>query len=371
MRLGASCSPRHVGFLRFTCDSKVPTFLLYSTVSVQEEVIETIGGPLTLEWVLPPWLTDNSSDTCLSARTLSTARIRRIMLYMHGGAFVLCTPGSLRGCTAPIAHALDAALCVPEYRRPPDHSIESALEDGLSAYRHLLAKFPEAEIWIGGESAGGSLAASMLLALRGSQLPLPAKALLMSPWTDISGDGDECGLSHCPPLDVHGRDYLVRDLVAFIAKQARGELNPRAAPASPIYAEGSLVELPPMLVLYGLDEVLCGQIERFIEVWKTKGARIQRLGVAGGVHAPVLFHWCHSPSKEALKELARFFGTDPLALQTPASAQDSSPIRSSEVPLLSPPSRGPSLEPLPAPPPCRPCSAGASAAGSPAPAAEA
>lgn len=58
----------------------------------------------------------------------------------------------------------------------PDACSRSLLQDGLAAYAHLLEEHPDAEIYLGGDSAGGGLAASMLAALRGSSLPFP-KAL--------------------------------------------------------------------------------------------------------------------------------------------------------------------------------------------------
>lgn len=284
--------------------------MLVHRIKVEEDILATANGPLKLEWVLPEWLALLPAEARAEARQLPRRRYRRIVLYMHGGAYVLCTPGSLRGCTAPIAHALDAALCVPEYRRPPEHSLSCAIEDGFEAYRHLLREYPDSEIVIAGESAGGGLAASMLLALRGGPLPMPSSALLMSPWSDTSGEGSEAGLMHVGSTRG-SRDYLPLGLVNMFAGLARGDLPQHEAPASPLYAAGSLADLPPIFVLYGLDEVLCGQIEHFVARWRGHGARISELGVEGGVHAPVLFSFCHVPSRDALQELNRFFSFDP------------------------------------------------------------
>lgn len=220
---------------------------------------------------------------------------------------MLCTPGSLRGCTSPVARSLGAAVCVPEYRRPPESSIHEAIEDGLAAYRHVLRTHPDAEVLLGGESAGGGLSASMLLQMRGGPLPWPQGVFLMSPWTDLSGEGDEAGLVHTDP--AHEKDdYLPLTLVSWIAQQARGDLPGDRAPASPIYAEGSLAELPPVFVLYGKAEVLCRQIERFCASWSEKGAHVTPCGVERGIHAPVLWNFCHGHSAASLEELVRFFG---------------------------------------------------------------
>mmetsp|Transcript_10371 Transcript_10371/g.22860 ORF Transcript_10371/g.22860 Transcript_10371/m.22860 type:complete len:407 (+) Transcript_10371:193-1413(+) len=314
LKRAAEVVPRHLPLLRTLCDLKVPAIMLKDDVHILDEALDVPHGDLNLEWVVPKRLFEPEQNAsaagccCAPRRELDPVgpNVKRILLYMHGGAFVLCTPGSLRPCTAPLANALDAALCVPEYRRPPEHSIEEAIEDGFVAYEYLLETYPGVEILIGGESAGGSLAATMLTRLRESHLPMPSKALLMSPWTDISGEGSEAGLVNT--RESNGLDYLPLDLIAFIAKQALGELDPKTVPASPVYAQGDLQVLPPILVLYGHEEVLRAQIEHFVEVWTQKGARIASHGVPGGLHAPVLFSFCHGPSRDALPEVSNFFG---------------------------------------------------------------
>jgi len=292
-------APRSVDRLRLVCDMKVPRFLVSRSVRLEEETIETASGPLKLEWVIP------SAVGTTDAKSWRDS-VQRVMLYMHGGAYVLCTPGSLRGCTSPIARRLGTPLCVPEYRRPPEVPIRAAVEDGLATYRHLMRAFPKAEILLGGESAGGGLAASMLAELRDSDLPFPVGSMLMSPWTDLGGSGDSSGLQHAS-LENAARDYLPVTLVSWIAQQARGNSPEHDPFASPVYAGGSLAALPPIFVLWGKDEVLAGQVRRFCEVWAEKGATLRRCEVEGGLHAPVLFSFCHGPSSEAVHELAKFF----------------------------------------------------------------
>lgn len=322
LRFAAHTAPRNLGALRTVADLKVPRFLLHRDVHVEHQTMETAGGPMHLEWVVPERALPQQApggDAPRRRRLLrfrrrvapAERRYRRVMLYMHGGAFTLCTPGSLRGSTFPIARAAGAALCVPQYRRPPEHSIAQAVEDGLAAYAHLLEEHPDAEIYLGGDSAGGGLAASMLAALRGSSLPFPKAVVLLSPWTDLSGDGAEAGLAHTSASNVSRKDYVTRGKVAFLAAAARGDLAPDRAPVSPMYAEGSLADLPPIFVVYGKSEVLAGQVERFCDAWSERGASIECHGVRGGVHVPVLFHFCHRASKVALARLRNFLSLEP------------------------------------------------------------
>merc|ERR1712008_403203 len=123
-----------------------------------------------------------------------------------------------------------------------------------------------AEIYLGGESAGAALAANMLLEMRRQRLPLPRRVLLMSPWMDLGGSSEEAGLRHASVENAH-HDYLPLGLINYFAEEARGsEFALDSLPACPIHVNEPLDDLPPFFVIYGLDEVLCGQIERFCKI---------------------------------------------------------------------------------------------------------
>jgi len=293
LRISATIAPRNVTLLRFLCDTKIPQCILPRSVKLRKDVVNTTNGRLPLEWVLP-----------IGAGTTPNA-FADIVLYLHGGAYVLCKPGTFRACTFAIAKSADSAICVPEFRRPPEHSIRESVEDALSAYKYLLNQFPEAEISLAGESSGGGLAASLLETLHKSLMPMPKCAVLLSPWTDLSNGG----LHNVDVSNYTGCDYLPPKLVKWISKQACGTLRDDQPPASPVYAEGSFAQFPPICVYWGEDELLAQQISHFCDVWSQKGAGIRRLCVKGGLHAPILFSFCHDDAKKSLDDLADFFNT--------------------------------------------------------------
>lgn len=316
LRTGASMTPKKLDALRFVCDTPVPTLVLPGTANHHEEKISTPEGrEIVLEWVQP---TPSDAEVERSVFLCSSQSRRRsrsaepqqedrprppsvIVMYMHGGAYVLCKPGSLRGMTYALADGLNATLCVPQYRRPPEHPIPAPMEDALAVYKHLLQQYPHSQIIIGGESAGGGIVAALLAALREEDVPPPPCAFLISPWTDLSGDGMR-NLS----MQNEVNDYLPPPLVSWIAQQARGRLSDHDWRASPVYVEGSLEQLPPTLVVYGEHELLRAQVEHFCEVWRGRGAPLRSHGVEDGVHAPLLFSWCHGHSQTALDDLAAF-----------------------------------------------------------------
>jgi acetyl esterase/lipase len=73
---------------------------------------------------------------------------------------------------------------------PPDDPYPASLDDCLSAYRGVLARHRAEQVAVGGGSAGGNLAAALILRARDEGLPLPAAALLLSPEVDLTESGD-------------------------------------------------------------------------------------------------------------------------------------------------------------------------------------
>merc|ERR1711933_39660 len=199
--------------------------------------------------------------------------------------------------------------CCPEYRRPPSEgSVSEAVQDCLSTYLYLRKRFPGKEILLGGESAGGALGASLLVELRDRGLPFPTRVMLMSPWADLNGDGEHAGLQGSEEMHHHERtDFLPRDLVNFAARTARGSGASKDWHVQPLRAPGSLASLPPIIVPYGLGEVLCGVCQNFCREWRSNGANITEVPVREGAHAPILFAFCHAPSSEALDRVVEFF----------------------------------------------------------------
>ncbi|CAE7575082.1 bah [Symbiodinium natans] len=325
LRQSADLTPRSLKTLRLICDQPVPKVMLRQDVSVVTDVLrlssrtgDTLSEvSLEVEWLLPKaaarearqpekpekvtpfsWLPGSG---CMAASDQCPRDFQRIVLYLHGGAYLLCTPKSLRGITFNVAAALQAAVCVPDYRRPPEHPIPGPMEDAIAVYRHLLVTMPGKDIILAGDSAGGGIAAAMMHRLKDLELPLPSCCILISPWTDLGHDG-----MRNATMSNEERDFLPRDLVEWCAVLTRGDLHHDDWRHSPVHAPGSLEKVCPTLVVYGEDELLSGQIVHFGSVWRDKGASITMIPVQGGVHAPLLLQHVWEPAADAFKELSRF-----------------------------------------------------------------
>src|SRR5512134_3099422 len=118
------------------------------------------------------------------------ARADAAVLYLHGGGYVIGSPRSHRHLAAAIAGAAGAAALLLDYRLAPEHPYPAAVDDATAAYRWLLDQaIAPARIVIAGDSAGGGLTVATLLALREARVPLPAAAVCISPWVDLTCSG--------------------------------------------------------------------------------------------------------------------------------------------------------------------------------------
>src|SRR5438445_10644563 len=109
-----------------------------------------------------------------------------VLLYLHGGGYFGCSAETHRPITAYYAlHGYH--VFAPDYRLAPENRFPAAVDDAVAFYRALLsAACPSECIVVAGESAGGGLTLSLMLALRSAGDPLPAAAALFSPWTDLA-----------------------------------------------------------------------------------------------------------------------------------------------------------------------------------------
>ncbi|MEL6479429.1 MAG: alpha/beta hydrolase [Pseudomonadota bacterium] len=172
----------------------------------------------------------------------------RVILYLHGGAYVMGSPETHRHLAAHLAGAAGVRVLLPAYRLAPEHPFPAGLEDALACYRHLLRTHAPGQIALAGDSAGGGLAFGLLHAIEAADLPPPAAAVGFSPFTDMTLSGE----SHRRNLrwDAMLPGQRAREVVAFyLAGQ-----DPRDPRASPML--GQLRAPPPSLIFASTYEIL-------------------------------------------------------------------------------------------------------------------
>ncbi|KAK4944932.1 hypothetical protein LTR10_015851 [Elasticomyces elasticus] len=111
---------------------------------------------------------------------------QRIMLYVHGGAYFFGSVDEHGYQMQRHARKLKARVFAPRYRLAPQFPFPCGLQDCLAAYLYLLSIHDPSEIVLAGDSAGGGMVVSILCLLRNQALPLPAGAVLISPWVDLT-----------------------------------------------------------------------------------------------------------------------------------------------------------------------------------------
>jgi monoterpene epsilon-lactone hydrolase len=196
------------------------------------EVKPTDADGVAAEWIIPSGIASN-----------------HVILYLHGGAFVMGLNNMHRAFAARLAAASGAQALLIEYRLAPEFPFPAALDDALATYRWLLRRKRSSQhIVIAGSSAGGNLALATMLALRDVEEPLPAAAICLSPVTDMEQKGESFRTrAEADPMLT--RRFLKPLLDAYIGKH-----DPRMPLLSPILAD--LHRLPPMQILVGTNEIL-------------------------------------------------------------------------------------------------------------------
>lgn len=192
----------------------------------------------------------------------------RTVLYLHGGAFIARSPAAHAAMVRPWCEALGARALMVDYRLAPEHAFPAAVEDGLTAYRGLLQQGHAAQdIVLAGDSAGGNLALAMLHRLCSAGEPLPACAVLLSPFTDFT-------LSSASMVANSRRDpvFTLAFAAAIRALYAPPEryLDPAV---SPLF--GDFSGLPPMLIQCGSTEMLLDDAVRTADRAQAAGVAVQ------------------------------------------------------------------------------------------------
>lgn len=203
------------------------------------EPVDAAGVPA--EWVTP--------DDCVPGRAV---------VYLHGGGYATGSLDSSRSLFTHLARAARARLLAVDYRLAPENPFPAAVDDAVAAYRFAVAAGHQPEVTaLCGDSSGGGLALATLVALRSEGEPLPAAAVCMSPWTDLT-------LSGTSLHENQDSDPMVSaTTLGLMADAYLGDGDRRTPTASPLFAD--LDGLPPLLLQVGTGELLLDDTKRFAE----------------------------------------------------------------------------------------------------------
>ena len=173
----------------------------------------------------------------------------RVLLYLHGGGFRAGSATAFSGFASQFAMVMGMPALLPDYRLAPEHPFPAAVEDAVLAYKWLLAEgYSPRRVVLLGDTAGGGLVVSTMLAVRDLGLPQPAAGACLSPLFDLTASGES--------YEKFAEDDPIYSRAQALAAAADylGGANPREPLASPLFA--NLAGLAPLMVHAADREVL-------------------------------------------------------------------------------------------------------------------
>jgi monoterpene epsilon-lactone hydrolase len=240
-------------------------------------------GDFSGEWQIPP---DSMPD--------------KVLLYLHGGGFIMGSPVTARINTTNIASISNISVLSVDYHLAPEYPFPTSLLDCIAAYKWLLDNGYEPQnIIIGGDSAGGNLTLAMLVKLRDDGVELPLGAICLSPAID-------CTFSDEQFFKLAESDVALADIGLFWWIGAYvGNNNPQNSLISPIFAD--LHGLPPILIQASSNEMLYSDALRFFKKAQSSGITIHLQTWDGMWHVfqEGIIH-DFMESKEAFEKIAEF-----------------------------------------------------------------
>lgn len=252
------------------------------TIDVPARYSRVNAGGVAAEWVKA----EGASDS-------------RVVLYFHGGGYIIGSPRTHRAMLAHLSRDAAARVLSLDYRLAPEFPFPAPVEDSVAAYRWLLDEgFDPARISLGGDSAGGGLTVAALVQIRYLGLPIPGAGVCISPWVDMEGLGESMA-TRAEADPMVGKENLM-----ISAKTYLGGADPRAPLAAPLYAD--LRGLPPLLIQVGDAEVLLDDSTRLAGVAREAGVEVQMDVWEDMIHVWHLFAPILPEGKKAIKQAGDF-----------------------------------------------------------------
>ncbi len=223
----------------------------------------------------------------------------RVILYLHGGGFVGCSPDTHKGLASGLCKTSGSSALVLDYRLAPEHPFPAAADDALTAYQMLLTRgYDPSLITLAGDSAGGHLVSRLLADLDERGLPMPAGALLLSPFLDLTGE-------KAFAADKEHRDpFIFPKGAEWSGRAYAGRLAPND-PHLDVLAKDKR-RWPTTLIQVGDTECLLPDSERMANSLAQAGVPVTLQIWPGQVHVFQAFPSMTPEAKAAVREAGQF-----------------------------------------------------------------
>ena len=222
----------------------------------------------------------------------------KVLLYIHGGGFISGSCKTHRMHVAKFALGCQLKSLVFDYRLAPEHPFPAALEDCVTVYKWLLEDgYKPDDIIIGGESAGGTLTLSLLLALKGQRIDMPKASFSISPVTDLRCLADSFNYNAKNDIAPMGSWDVWTKL--YIANN-----DPTLPLLSP--QMGDYTGLPPLHICVGTHEIHLDDCENVARKAKEQGVDVILSKWDRMVHAFPILSPLFPEAKNAMAEICEF-----------------------------------------------------------------
>ncbi len=198
---------------------------------------------------------------------------------IHGGGFAV-GGGEMCALAAKLKAAdYGAEVYSVDYRMLPDHPYPAALDDCLAAYTEILKSYPPSALVVAGTSAGGNLAAALMLRARDEGLPLPAGLFLFTPALDLTLAGDSHQTNRFLDVNLYGGVDYIRSYAG-----AEDLKHPYVSPLFGNIDSG----WPPTLLATGTRDLLLSDTVRLHRALRRSGVTAELYVMEAGPHGGFL-----------------------------------------------------------------------------------
>jgi epsilon-lactone hydrolase len=250
---------------------------IYPADSSVEVSLESIEG-VTCYWFAPHSFDKN-----------------KIVIYLHGGMFVL---GAIDGYKAMVSHfatAFSAKVLFIEYPLAPEKPFPNAVNNILKVYREIIRKYPDAKITLMGDSAGGTFSVTLVKMASEEKLQVPSGIVLLSPWVYLRGNTGSYETRK--KLDPILTKEKLTEYAGYYAGSNWNEADP---------GQFTFSSFPPLLILVGSNEILFDDSKLLYEKIKPLQPDTQMKEFENQVHGWPLIDIKSDASKDALASIDNF-----------------------------------------------------------------
>jgi len=219
----------------------------------------------------------------------------KVLIYLHGGMFVL---GSIEGYKAMISHfasAFSARILFIEYALAPEKPFPNAVNDILKVYRGLIRRYPDAKVTVMGDSAGGGLSATLIKMSSEEKLPMPSSVILISPWVYLQGNTESYETRK--KMDPILTKEKLMEYAGYYVADHWNEADP---------GQFTFESFPPLLILVGSNEILFDDSKLFYEKIKPSQPDTHMKEYANQVHGWPLIDITSDAAKDAMTSIGKF-----------------------------------------------------------------